>query len=307
MAENPNGQERVSHSGWLGHHASLLWLSATAAALALGLCLFGAAPRAQAGNGGTGSLCSLTGITVKVYPTDQYVEYIYEVDCPGQPLGWFGGNATAKYEVIGNWDWQTMTVHDNVFSFDRNEGEFDTWTCSDDPWTTAAIYPGESGWPNGHVCTLQSQTGGSDWGTDTNPSGNFGDAMCFNDPWGPSLAGCWSNDDLSVTGPSASLLLAYNVAKAESEAQAQSGPAPTPAPAPFPVHLLPIPGIGGLLASTPTPSAFPVGGHPIEPVIGLGTATATSTATATATPSPTPSPTPSTTPGPEPGRERPRP
>jgi hypothetical protein len=252
------------------------------------------APRAHAGNGGSGSLCSLSGITVKYYPNDGYVEYVYEVDCPGQPLGWFGGNATAKYEVFGNWDWQTMLVHDNVFSFDRNEGVFETMNCSDDPWTTAADYPGQSGFPSGHICTLQSRSGGDDWGTDTNPSGNFGDAMCFNDPWGASLAGCWSNGDLSVTGPSAALLVAYYAAQAEAYAPTPA-PSPSATPEPFPIHL-PQP-IHIPFDTTPTPSSGSArAGEPVA------TQSPSSTAAVTATPSPTPSPTPSTQP-----RERPRP
>lgn len=164
---------------------------------------------ALAAPGGTGELCGLNGISVTKKP-DQTL-YVYEADCPGKPLGYFGGNVTARYQVIGNWNPQTRTARDNVFSFDRNEGVLDTWTCSDDPWMTAAAYANGGG-PHSHTCQLQERRGGDDWTTDTNPSDSFGDAMCFNDPWGASLAGCWSNNELSVTGPSAAILNAWVLA-----------------------------------------------------------------------------------------------
>lgn len=130
-----------------------------------------------------------------------------------RPAAWLvRGAATAKYEVIGNWNPQTRTAHEDLYSFDRGQGETDAWTCNEDPWITPAIYPDESGWPNGHVCQLQSQRGGGDWMTDTNPPASFGDVMCFNDPWGVSLEGCWSSDDITVTGPSAAVLRAWEKA-----------------------------------------------------------------------------------------------
>jgi hypothetical protein len=172
--------------------------------------VFGQPAFARAGDGGSGDTCTLAHVSVTKQPSQTL--YVYEVNCPGQPLGWFGGGATARYQVIGNWNPHTRTAHDNVFSFDRNQGELDTWTCSDDPWITAAGYPGEGGWPNGHTCQLQNQRGGDDWTTDTNPSSSFGSTMCFNDPWGASLAGCWGNDDTTVTGPSAAIVRAWNKA-----------------------------------------------------------------------------------------------
>ncbi len=160
------------------------------------------------GGGGLGTACSLTGVSVTKKPSETL--YVYQVDCAGLPLGWFGGADTAKYEVIGNWDPQTFTAHDDVFSFDRGEGEIDTWTCSEDPWITPAIFPNEGGWPDGHFCNLQSQRGGDDWTDDTNPPASFADDMCFDDPWGVSLEGCWSNDDVTPAGPSAAILRAWN-------------------------------------------------------------------------------------------------
>lgn len=167
-----------------------------------------AASARAGGGGGLGTECSITGVSVTKKPSETL--YVYQVDCPGKPLGWFGGADTAKYEVIGNWDPQTFTAHDDVYSFDRGQGEVDTWTCDEDPWITPAIYPNEGGWPDGHTCQLQSQRGGDDWVTDTNVS--FASVMCFNDPWGVSLAGCWGNDDVTVTGPSAAILRAWNKA-----------------------------------------------------------------------------------------------
>jgi hypothetical protein len=181
---------------------------AVLAALALGV----AHPASALALGGTGDPCSVKDVSVTKLPHETL--YVYQVDCPGQPLGWFGGAATAKYEVIGNWDAQTSTAREDVYSFDRREGEIDAWTCDEDPWITPAIYPGESGWPDGHVCRLQSQRGGGDWTTDTNPPVSFASVMCFNDPWGVSLEGCWSNDDVTVTGPSAAILRAWNAAQA---------------------------------------------------------------------------------------------
>jgi hypothetical protein len=163
--------------------------------------------------GGTGDPCSVKDVSVTKLPYETL--YVYQVDCPGKPLGYFGGAVTAKYEVIGNWSPQTRTAREDVYSFDRGEAEIDAWTCNEDPWITPAIYPGESGWPNGHICQLQSQRGGDDWTTDTNPPVSFASVMCFNDPWGVSLEGCWSNDDVSVTGPSAAILRAWNTAKAQ--------------------------------------------------------------------------------------------
>jgi hypothetical protein len=160
--------------------------------------------------GGTGDPCSVKDVSVTKLPYETL--YVYQVDCPGKPLGWFGGAATAKYEVIGNWDPRTRTAREDLYSFDRRQGETDAWTCSEDPWITPAIYPDEGGWPNGHICQLQSQRGGSDWTTDTNPPASFGDTMCFNDPWGVSLEGCWSDDDITVTGPSAAILRAWEKA-----------------------------------------------------------------------------------------------
>jgi hypothetical protein len=169
-----------------------------------------ASARAQ---GGTGTPCRITGVSVTKLPGETL--YVYEADCPGQPLGWFGGNATARYEVIGNWSPQARTAHEDLYSFDRRSAVISVWTCTADPWITPAIYPGEGGWPSGHTCQQRSQRGGDDWTTDTNPPASFGSDMCFNDPWGASLEGCWSNDDVSVTGPSAAILRAWNNAKAQ--------------------------------------------------------------------------------------------
>jgi len=180
---------------------------AVTVAMTLGVASAGSA-RAD---GGTGALCRVTDVSVTKLP--QETLYVYQVDCPGQPLGFFGGAVTAKYEVIGNWDPRTRTVREDVYSFDRREAELDTWTCNEDPWITAAIYPNEGGWPDGHVCRQLSQRGGDDWTTDTNPPVPFGSDMCFNDPWGVSLEGCWSNDDITVTGPSAAILRAWNNAR----------------------------------------------------------------------------------------------
>ncbi len=175
-------------------------------AMALGV----AHPASARADGGTGDPCSVTDVSVTKLPNETL--YVYQVDCPGQPLGFFGGAVTAKYQVIGNWSPQSGTAHEDVYSFDRGEGETDAWTCNEDPWITPAIYPNEGGWPDGHTCQLQSQRGGDDWTTDTNPSVSFASAMCFNDPWGVSLAGCWGNDDVTVTGPSAAILRAWNTA-----------------------------------------------------------------------------------------------
>lgn len=177
---------------------------AVVAATALGVAH---APAAQA-IGGTGDVCSLAGVSVTKMPAETL--YVYEVDCPGKPLGYFGGAVTAKYEVIGNWDPQTSTAREDVYSFDRGNAEIGVWTCDEDPWITPAVYPGEGGWPSGHTCQMQSQRGGEDWTTDTNPPVSFASVMCFNDPWGVSLEGCWSNDDVSVTGPSAAILRAWD-------------------------------------------------------------------------------------------------
>jgi len=182
-----------------------------AATVAVALGVAHAAPALAVG--GTGDPCSVKDVSVTKLPHETL--YVYQVDCPGQPLGWFGGAVTAKYEVIGNWDPQTRTAHEDVYSFDRGQGELDAWTCNEDPWITPAIYPDESGWPNGHTCQLQNQRGGDDWTTDTNPSVSFASVMCFNDPWGVSLEGCWSNDDVTVTGPSAAILRAWNTAKTQ--------------------------------------------------------------------------------------------
>ena len=181
---------------------------AVVVALALGVAH--AVPARAGGGGGLGSQCSVTDVSVTKKPSETL--YVYQVDCPGFPLGWFGGADTAKYEVIGNWDPRTLTAHDDVFSFDRGQGEVDFWTCNEDPWITPAIYPGEGGWPDGHTCQQQSQRGGDDWLTDTNPQFSFGDVMCVNDPWGVSLASCWGNDDVTATGPSAAILRAWNKA-----------------------------------------------------------------------------------------------
>jgi hypothetical protein len=182
---------------------------ATGVLAVLAVSALGVAPAAPArAQGGTGALCSITGVSVTKLPSETL--YVYEADCPGQPLGWFGGNATARYEVIGNWNPQARTAREDLYSFDRRNAVISVWTCTADPWITPAIYPGESGWPSGHTCQRQSQRGGGDWTTDTNPPASFGAAMCFNDPWGASLEGCWSNDDVSVTGPSAAILRAWN-------------------------------------------------------------------------------------------------
>jgi hypothetical protein len=162
-------------------------------------------------DGGTGDPCSVKDVSVTKLPHETL--YVYQVDCPGQPLGFFGGAVTARYEVIGNWNAQTHTAHEDVYSFDRLQAEIDAWTCSADPWITPAIYPDEGGWPSGHTCRLLNQRGGDDWTTDTNPPASFGDVMCFNDPWGVSLEGCWSSDDVTVTGPSAAILRAWNAAR----------------------------------------------------------------------------------------------
>ena len=182
-------------------------------AFVVGIALGLRCPGSALAAGGTGELCNLAHVSVTKQP-DQTL-YVYEADCPGKPLGYFGGNVTAKYQVIGNWNPHTRTATDNVFSFDRNEGVFDTWTCSDDPWITAASFPNDSGGSsNGHTCQLKSHRGGDDWRTDTNPDRWFGDDMCFNDPWGASLAGCWSNGDLGPGGPSAAILNAWVAANA---------------------------------------------------------------------------------------------
>jgi hypothetical protein len=237
--------------------------AALAAALSLALAAaasLGAVHTAHAGlSGGTGSTCTVSNVSVSINPAgSQENLYVYEVNCPGKPLGWFGGNATARYQVIGNWDPQSHIAHDNVFSFDRNQGVLDTWTCSDDPWITPA-QDGNNNVPDGHTCQLQSQKGGDDWEDDT--GGSFANDMCFNDPWGASLAGCWSNDDLSVAGPSAAIMLAYTNALA---ATGQKAPPPqqsqTGNPIPMPVHLpLPGNGVGNLTTiTTPSPSPAPV-------------------------------------------------
>jgi hypothetical protein len=199
-------------------------LAATAVS-ALG-AVHAASARAQ---GGTGTPCSITGVSVTKLPSETL--YVYQADCPGQPLGWFGGNATATYEEIGNWNPQARTAHEDLYSFDRRSAVISVWTCTADPWITPAIYPNEGGWPSGHTCQMQSQRGGDDWTTDTNPPVSFGSDMCFNDPWGVSLEGCWSNDDVSVTGPSAAILRAGNNARARR--------LPSPRRQPIPVSPLP--------------------------------------------------------------------
>jgi len=166
--------------------------------------------------GGTGSTCSITNVSVTKLPSETL--YVYQVNCPGQPLGYFGGAVTAKYPIIGNWNPKTSMAHEDLYSFDRRSAVISAWTCDEDPWVTPAVYPNEGGWPNGHTCQLQSQRGGDDWTTDTNPPSSFGSTMCFNDPWGVSLEGCWGNDDLSVTGPSAAILRAWNNAKVKQQA-----------------------------------------------------------------------------------------
>jgi hypothetical protein len=168
---------------------------------------------ALADNGGTGDLCNLANVNVVINAIKKQTFYVYDVACSGKPLGSFGGAETVKYHVTGNWDPQTHTATDTVFN--GIEAVFDTWTCSDDPWLTAASIPNDSGGgSNGHTCQLKSHSGGQDWKTDTNPSRWFGDVMCVNDPWGASLAGCWSNDSMGPAGPSAFILNAWMVAQA---------------------------------------------------------------------------------------------
>ena len=130
-----------------------------------------------------------------------------------RPAAWFLRGRRYR-EVPGHRQLGSAIPHGSrdVYSFDRGEGETDAWTCNEDPWITPAIYPNEGGWPDGHTCQLQSQRGGDDWTTDTNPSVSFASAMCFNDLWRVSLAGCWGNDDVTVTGPSAAILRAWNTA-----------------------------------------------------------------------------------------------
>ncbi len=83
--------------------------------------------------------------------------------------------------------------------------------------------------------------------------------MCFNDPWGASLAGCWTDDELSVTGPSATLLRAYDNALAATGQKApprqrRSQPLPLPIHGPVPLR-----GAGDLSASaSPSPSPMPL-------------------------------------------------
>jgi hypothetical protein len=235
--------------------------SLTVTIIGLGLALasafsFGAAHVARA-DGGTGETCSLSNVSVTVQ--SQQNLYAYEADCPGKPLGYFGGAVTAKYQVIGNWNWQTNTAHDNVFSFDRNQGEFDTWICTADPWTTPA-QDANNNIPNGHTCLLQSQQGGSDWETDTGAS--FSDVMCFNDPWGASLAGCWGSDDLSSMGPSASILNAWLVAKAGEAKAAPQAQTVTPGGANLiPVHAPSPVQEAGIASLTPTATPAPIAIH----------------------------------------------
>ena len=176
--------------------------------------------------GGTGAPCSVADVSVSKLPHETL--YVYQVACPGKPLGFFGGAVTAKYEVIGNWDPRTRTAHEDVYSVDRGNAEIDAWTCNEDPWITPAIYPGEGGWPSGHTCQLQSQRGGDGWTTDTNPPASFASVMCFNDPWGVSLEGCWGNDDVTLTGPSAAILRAWNNAATERSAPLQRDRLPIP-------------------------------------------------------------------------------
>ena len=68
-------------------------------------------------------MCAVKDVSVTKLPSETL--YVYEVDCPGKPLGWFGGNATARYEVIGNWDPHALTAHEDLYSFDRGQGETD--------------------------------------------------------------------------------------------------------------------------------------------------------------------------------------
>ena len=162
--------------------------------VALGVATAGPA---RAGVGGTGDGCNVRDVSVTKLSYETL--FVYEVDCPGTPLGWFGGHATARYQEIGNWDPQTRTAHEDLYSFDRGRGVTSAWTCNEDPWVGALILPDHTGWPDGHTCQLQSQRGGDDWTTDTNPPGPFGDAMCFNEPWGVSLGGCWCSRSLKMT------------------------------------------------------------------------------------------------------------
>jgi hypothetical protein len=172
------------------------------------LALAGAtAAAAQAGIGVTGDGCNVTDVTVTKLPSETL--FVYQVDCPGTPLGWFGGNATAKYREIGNWNQQTRTAHENLYSFDRGQGITSAWTCDEDPWIGALILPDHTGWPDGHTCQLQSQSGGKRPDYRHEPTWPVRRRMCFNEPWGESLGGCWANDQLTATGPSAAILDAW--------------------------------------------------------------------------------------------------
>jgi hypothetical protein len=167
---------------------------------------------------GTGSPCSIVNVGVTV--ASDHTSYIYEADCPGTPFGLFDGTVIGRYQVIASWTPQPGTgggiASDNVFSYRRNEYEIDTWTCDQDPWITPAAHGDWAGFPNGHTCFQQSQSGGENWESDTNPPASFSYLMCFNDPWGASLSGCFADDETSVDGPSAAIMAAWTSAQKKS-------------------------------------------------------------------------------------------
>jgi hypothetical protein len=192
--------------------------------LAVGLSTVGAhMAYAGGGWGGTAPLCSLKNLSVTA--DAQQHAYAYEVDCSGNPLSWFGGNATARYQVFGTWNLQSNTAHDDVFSIERNEAVLDTWVCTSDPWTTAGS------------CVQQSRRGGDDW--ETIYGDPFASSMCSNEPWGACLANGWSAGSLGPDGPNVTLVAALVTAEAQSQLHGAPTPPPSPSPLPFPAPIHP--------------------------------------------------------------------
>ncbi len=211
-------------------------LGTTVGLVLAALLSLSAAQQVHAGSGGLGSPCTVQDAHVSVEPEGQFL-YTYQVDCSGPPLGanYTIGWGALSYQELGTWDPKTQTAYELLMNGTTDAHEEATWSCSADPWITAAQDLNNS-IAGGHTCQLLSQRQGSDW-TDGN-NGSFGADMCVNDPWGASLAGCWGSDDIFVTGPSAAIQHAWYAAEQQAGA---------------PTSLLPLPVGGGLnLGSLPT-------------------------------------------------------